>query len=333
MKKYLVKEYKKHVKLNIVENIIYSLAYVLLVIIVCISCGTFLVNLENKCEVMANVNYSHVVESDILDSTDNCYFKFNNLITVNNKNKKIHTNAYMALNDVEYQKDNVLYTKQLKENEVAISTKIKKKLSLNIGDEIQLEFPLYDDPLVFVIGAIIPYLDDCYDYLNDSDFSVIKIGYNEKIFKQHKGKYVSFMDEYEYKNDYVEGNKSYIRNYDIKEENKSSNSLLILFESINLLLLLSITIPILFIVNKRIKKEINKYYIDGYRIKWVTVMYKLDKLLYILMPSLVILLLMFIFYQMFLVSFVQLILVVLNVIGVIFFCCLGGKDYEKIVRI
>ena len=110
------------------------------------------------------------------------------------------------------------------------------------------------------------------------------------------------MDEYKYKNDYVEGNKSYIRNYDIKEENKSSNSLLILFESINLLLLLSITIPVLFVVNKRIKKEINKYYIDGYRIKWVTVMY-------------------------------QLILVVLNVFGIIFFCCLGGKDYEKIVRI
>ena len=191
----LSKGYKNHLKRNAYPLTIIGGAFAILVIfLISLLSHVMFIN-ERQYNTISSNDYKYVVESSKLNPVSNVYYKIEQLVTCESKsNRRIQVNTYMDLPNVTCD-NSPLLTRQLNNNEVAISKKVAEKLNLNVGDKLNLHISLYEDGVEYVIVEIIDYVDDFYNFEENRDFSVIKVAYSKAIEKGLKGGYVTFLTE------------------------------------------------------------------------------------------------------------------------------------------
>lgn len=284
MDKYaLRKEYKNHLKRNAYPLAIIGGAFAILMVFIVglLSRGMFL-NARQYNTISSN-DYKYVVESSSLNPVLDVYYKMEQLVTCESKaERRIHVNAYMALQDVTYD-NSPLSTKQLSNNEIAVSKKVAEKLKLSVGDKLNLHIGIYEDSVEYVIVEIIDYVDDFYIFEENVDFSVIKIAYSEAIEKGVKGSYVTFLSEsglQEFQN----------KNFSYSEINNVGAECEILFKKILLMNIVSVSVFLIVcisyisIIKRILDKEIRKYFINGYGYKQTKKIALFDYLIWIVSP-------------------------------------------------
>lgn len=153
------------------------------------------------------VDYEYVVLSDE-SSGNNTYIKYLNLGTLETKKASINVNVYMQDRDGIYRQGSPMYSGRLAANEIVISEKAAKKLKLDIGSSVKLDFILSEGKMPYIVKGIFEYITDYYDFKGNCDFSAILIGYDEKIFQKNRNEYVSFLNEGELTS-YMESTISY----------------------------------------------------------------------------------------------------------------------------
>lgn len=275
------REYKRHIKRNIYPVIFYWIVFVMLSVILISLLGMVLTKKEKQYKSIAGKGYDYAIAGIDEQKKENSYFKINSLVTVFANNEVMHTNAYMEIEGVTYNSQGALYTNELKNGEIAISQKLAKRLDVEIGDAIQLELSVYDESKEYVVACFLDYMDDCYDFLDDSSFSVIKLSADSKMMESLRGTSVGFYTSQEL-DDFLANKGSYSRLYDVKTELELLNRQRIAFYVGITVLWLTFVIIYSKILNKQIYKEAKKYLIDGYSKKDVRLFKQLDTTVFVL---------------------------------------------------
>jgi hypothetical protein len=160
----IIKEYKNHLKRNAYPLAIIGGAFAILMIFIIslLSRGMFLN--ERQYNTISSNDYKYVVESSNLNPVSNVYYKMEQLVTCESEaERRFHVNTYMDLQGVTYD-NSPLTTKQLNNNEVAVSKKVAEKLKLSVGDKLNLHIGIYEDSVEYIIVEIIDYVDDFYNF-------------------------------------------------------------------------------------------------------------------------------------------------------------------------
>lgn len=228
---------------------------------------------QKEYSSLKQARYTDVVESsDSVESYLNLK-KLNNIITFNNsEQERMNINTYIARGK------GLLENLSLNEHEAAISVKMAEKLKLSMGDRVWAEYPIYDEPIEYVVTDILPYASDFYDVMNNQDFSYAVIGDDGTLFNQAQGKTVYFLGFKEY-NEFMLNGYSYSNRFNINDECTSMRFHINLLYAIMLSLLIIFVAIMLYLANREICKEVLKYYYDGFDINVVKMMDRIDHLL------------------------------------------------------
>lgn len=276
-------EYKRHVKRNFIPLFITGLFFTLIIILTFSLLTRGLVFDEMQYKTVSSKYYDYIVESSNNNYYKNSYYKINSLVTCENlEGEIIHSNAYMDLECL-YDEKSPLFSDELEDREIIISKKIANKLEVDIGSFIYLHLFIYNTKVEYKIIDIIEYVDDYYDFEDDDDFSVFKIGYNPTIISGISGHYVSFLSNDEMK-DYYDKNISHSNIYQINSELDVLLTNIILFNALLFVSYVSLCIAYVIFSKRKIDIELRKYFINGYGYKQTKNMAFLDYSIWIIVP-------------------------------------------------
>lgn len=227
--------------------------------------------------------YNKVVLSN-KKHTDYCFgYQFTELITVSSENShRINANTYIFGNDFGNNLTNCI----LKQNEIAISERVAEKLNLVIGSKVYLEFPFSDSLKEYTVAAIIPYCWNYYDVLENTDFSVVHIGYDDDLINRASMKYVYFLSDNEYM-DFANRDLSYTNYYDLNVEIQTMKSRITILMITDIMSSVLISVGYLLLVSQRTRREAIKYFYNGYEVSFVNQIHLIDYLLLYCIPILI----------------------------------------------
>lgn len=274
------REIKKHVTKAVFPNLFWGiLLCIILLLFNVVLTQCLIIPLAKNVDYLDG-KYCQVVVSNELYPEYCSEYQFSDLITVSNgTNRRINTNAYMT----QPVANNLILANGLKQNEIAISEKVAQKLGIGVGDKAYLELSIFEEPKEYMVVSLIPYCWNYYDVLDNSDFSVVHIGYDEKMVQSTAMKVTYYLNQNEYY-DYLGKNYSYANHYDIEEELQAirTRSKLLIVVCIVLSALLS-GVFLLFL-SSRIKREAVKYHYNGYKASFVKKIHLIDYLLLYIIP-------------------------------------------------
>ena len=217
--------------------------------------------------------YSYVVESSDGEIQYPSMKKLSNIITFSNTKKdRMNINTYVIGTATFFSGIHV------NPHEIMISEKVAERLDLSVGDRITAEYPVYSEPYEYSIIDILPYGSDLYNVADSSDFSYVIVGDDGILVNQAAGKTFYFLDNTEY-HAFMDNEYSYSEQFDITEELHSLSSRQALLYTISLIVLFAFLTIMLYLAHKTISKENLKYYHDGFSVRTVKTIDRLDHLL------------------------------------------------------
>ena len=175
------REIKKHIVKAVFPILIWGMlfCFILIVLNFAMLCY-FIVPLTRNVDCLEG-QYSQVIVSNKLYPEYCSEYQFPELITVSSdSNKRINTNVYIPSENV----NNPMLDCTLKSDEIAISEKVANKLNLSVGSRVYLDFSISEQPKEYSVVSIISYCWNYYDVLDNSDFSVVHIGYDENLVQR-----------------------------------------------------------------------------------------------------------------------------------------------------
>lgn len=279
------KQYKSHLIRNLSNMCALIVAYILISSVFVLSVGWLITRSEKQLEFKEKLGYDYVVESTTREDALLCYYKLDTLVTIEGDNgNKIHTNFYMDTID-SCDSRQVFATKSLSENQIEISRKVAEKIGVSVGDKVYVHLSIFNDPQVYIVAIIGEYIDDFYDYSDDSDFSVAAIPYTAKIADNAKGRFVGFYTQEEYAVFYDRG-ISYSEIYNVENEFQHDSTILMFTKIVCGIVYVLFAVVFSVIAHKRVFLEIRKYFVAGMGYKKVKTMHLLDKIVFEVSPLL-----------------------------------------------
>lgn len=213
-------------------------------------------------EGLGTLKYEYVVIGREPNSI-NSFYRFDYLCSLSSQKKTTNLNVYMQVPGSKYRDNSPMNSIDLGTQDVAISKKTAKKMKLNIGDSVQLMFPVLDAPIEYTVADIFEYVDDYYDFNRNEDFSAVLLGYDEKLTRGMRNSVVSFLDEEE-KNEFIASEASYIDIFDIRYDLKNLGIKSIIHDySIGLIVSL-VGLAFMLFEKKNVELEWRKFFFDGY---------------------------------------------------------------------
>lgn len=274
------REIKKHVIKAVFPNLFWGILLCIVLLLFNLVLTQLLIIPLVKNVDYLDGKYSQVVVSNEYYPEYCSEYQFSDLITVSNgASHSINTNAYMT-----QPTSNVLMLDyNLKQNEIAVSEKVAQKLGIGVGDKAYLELSIFEEPKEYTVVSLIPYCWNYYDVLDNSDFSVVHIGYDEKMVQSIVMKVTYYLNENEY-NDYLGKNYSYANHYDVKEELQAIRTRSTLLIVICIVMSALLSGGFLLFLSCRIKREAVKYHYNGYKASFVKKIHLVDYLLLYIIP-------------------------------------------------
>ena len=232
-------------------------------VLILYSCVFFLLAENLKLnQGLAGFDYRYVVLSDE-PAGSNVYIKYDNLCTVKQEERSINVNTYMQNKDMVYRQGSPLCYETLASNEILVSQKVAQRLNVSVGSYVKLDFILSEGETQYVVKDIFEYVTDFYRFDENSDFSVVLIGYDEDRSEQYRKQYVSFLAEEELQdyqdNDYSYKELFYLASDKAVVERKCAGTELLMLG------LHVLTLGVYFVaVRKNVMCEMKKYRYDGF---------------------------------------------------------------------
>lgn len=274
------REIKKHISKAVFPKLFWGILLYIVLLLFNVVMTNFLIIPLVKNVVYLEGEYSQIVIANELYPEYCSEYQFSDLITVSNgTNRNLNTNAYMIQPD---DKPPIL-EQDLKKDEIAISEKTAQKLGLDVGDKAYLELSVFEEPKEYTVVSLIPYCWNYYDVLDNSDFSVIHIGYDENLIQSTAIKIVYYLNDNEY-SDYSAKNYSYSNHFDVGNELQA-----IRIRSIGLIVICIVVSALisgayLLFLSRRTKQEAVKYHYNGYKAAFVKRIHFIDYLLLYTIP-------------------------------------------------
>lgn len=274
------REIKKHIVKAVFPILIWGMLFCLILILFNFAMLNYLIVPLVRNADYLDGKYNQVIVSNELYAEYCSEYQFPELITVSNaSNQRINTNVYMPTNNT----NNLMLNCALKTDEIAISEKVANKLHLSVGSRVYLDFSISEQPKEFIVVSIIPYCWNYYDVLDNSDFSVVHIGYDENLVQRSSLKSVYYLSDAEYI-DYVDKDYSYSDHYDVNGEIKSIRSRINILIGSCILVSSIISLGFLVFLSHRTKSEAVKYHYNGYEASFVKKIHKTDYLFLYVIP-------------------------------------------------
>lgn len=270
------KIYKIHIKNNSYPAFLYWVAFVLLISIFCICGGSFLRTAYDCYVAKENLGYSHVVESSEFDDDYFSCYKLDNLVSLSKSSSSINCNFYIQVNG---KTDININRIKLGNGEIAISQRIADKLNVSVGESIQVALFMYDEPIVYKVVEITPYVDDYYDFADDYDFSVSVIGFDDTIVSHSNGKYVGFLTE-ERLNSFMNQKLPYTKMYSVEPELEVARRNIAIVSTVFTVIATVLFLIYTAIINNVLKTEWRKYFLEGVGVKCLRKFIFLDKIIF-----------------------------------------------------
>lgn len=283
-------EYVKHLQKNAFPILLYLIAFMIISAAVTLGAAAILNPLNKNGSSIKECNYDYAVESQnkSLDYRQN--YKLENLVTFLNDDNRINVNTYLSSDA----NNGVLsFNSTLKADEVAISKQIAERLDVDVGDQLQIDLPIYDTPSTYHVKEIFPYVSDYYKIDDNKDFAVAFLGYDEKIESYTRGSYVFFLSDSEFEQ-LSHSSLDYNQKYYVHGELEALANKAKAYTAIILCIVFSIGCLYHVIISRSIKREVIKYLRDGFSLNVVKGFYKVDHVVYSVAPLLLICFLAFI---------------------------------------
>ena len=276
------RELKKHIQKAVFPHVIEGMLFcIVLLVLNSIMVINWINPLVQNTSYLEG-KYNKVVLSNKIYSDYLFEYQFTELITVSSENShRINANTYIFGND----SGNNLTNCILKENEIAISERIAEKLNLVIGSKVYLEFPFSDSLKEYIVAALIPYCWNYYDILENTDFSVIHIGYDDDLINRASTKCVYFLNDNEYA-DFANKDLSYTNYYDLNVEIKTLKDRIVILMAVDIMISVVLSTIYLLLISHRTKREAIKYFYNGYEASFVKQIHQIDYLFLYYFPIL-----------------------------------------------
>ena len=274
------REIKKHLVKAVFPIQMWGMLFcIILILLNFIMLNYWIVPLVRNADYLEG-QYSQVIVSNELYPEYCSEYQFPELITVSSEsNQRINANVYMPNGSA----NNIFLNCALKQNELAISEKAAKKLNVTVGSRVYLDFSISEQPKEYLIVSIIPFCWNYYDVLDNSDFSVVHIGYDENLVQRSSLKAVYFLNDTEYI-EYMDKNYSYSDHYDFSGEIKTIRSRISILIGACILVSSIISLGYLMFLSRRTKSEAVKYHYNGYEASFVKKIHKTDYLFLYIIP-------------------------------------------------
>lgn len=277
-------EYVKHLQKNASPISLYLIAFLVISAAVTISAAAIINPLTKNSTSINECNYDYVIESQNKSSEYRQNYKLENLVTFLNADKRINVNTYLTSDT---NNGVIKLNNDLKADEVAISSQIADRLGVVVGDQIQVDLPIYDTPSTYRVKEIFPYISDYYKIDDNKDFAVAFLGYDEKTESNTRGKYVFFLTENEFER-LSHSSLDYDQKYYVHGELEALAGKVKAYTAIILCILFSIACFYHVIITRIIMLELIKYSRDGFSLNVIKGFYKADHVLYSAVPLLLI---------------------------------------------
>ena len=322
------RELKKHISKAVFSHIIEGILFCIVLLVLNSLMVFYWINPLVHNTSYLEGKYNQVVLSNKLYPDYFFEYQFSDLITVSGENNhRINTNTYIFGNN----SGNKLVNCVLKQNEIAISERVAEKLNLGVGSKVYLEFPFSDSLKEYNVAALIPYCWNYYDVLENKDFSVVHIGYDDDLINRASTTCVYFLSDDEY-SDFDKKDLSYTNHYDLNVEIKTMKSRITILMITDIMLSVLFSIGYLLLISQRTKREAVKYYYNGYEVSFVKRIHLIDYLLLYCIPILIfgidIVILSFVVHF---ISAYLLTIVIVDLAMILFFLAKELKAYGKAV--
>ena len=222
---------------------------------------------ERKIEnTVSSLGYSYALESNT-PVEKNSYIKFDAIDSLKNDSHRTNVNVYMQLADEKYD-SNVPMSCKLSDGEIAISEKTANKLKVKVGDRVQLDFVMYEEPINYNVKYIFGYVSDFYKFEENQDFSPVLLAYDSNIAAGMKNKYTLFMSQ-EDRDAFMKASGSYLSETNVQDELVYIGRMRKIIQGISLTMFLGVLAVYLRLLSGKLYGELERYYFDSYSIKTI----------------------------------------------------------------
>ena len=254
----MLNEYKKHVRAIYTS----TLPFVGL-LLVCFFIWNLLFNLIlmpfiKEYYSLKEIGYSNVVISSNQTDDFSSLKKLDNLVTFRSASKKrLNTNTYIQTDHC------IIPGESLGARDIAVSEKMADRLDLKVGSKVEADYAIFDEPIVYTVKIVLPYLSDLYETQENRDFSLAVVGYDDDLFRHVQGHFVYLLTEQTF-DEYMSSDNSYSEKYDIQKEVLSLRNGQATWSVVFSLLLILVFILLGLFIHRIITNEVVKYYRDGF---------------------------------------------------------------------
>ena len=283
------KEYKKHLKNTLFPNLLWGIAFCLIMLSFSVAVlAVFVVPIDKNIRYVSSL-CDHVIDSGMEYDNYSYEYRFIELMTIRNtRGEMLNVNTYMTRrNNAFFLGD---YSDLLGSDEIIVSEKVADKLNVNLGDHIFIEYPILSEPHQYEIVAVIPYCWNYYDILSNSDFSVVHVGFDDYLLNNSSISIDYFLNDLEYEQ-FIEDSNAYSRHYDLKNEVSVLKTRIVMIQVVYIVVSLVISLLFLCIILRNIERENRKYFRKGFNVAIVKSFYRNDLLLFFGCPVMILLLL------------------------------------------
>lgn len=328
--RYFCTEYKKHFFKNIIPLMCYAILFIVVNVLVLMGLKQYSIPNISNLKALHDGKYEYVVESSEKYEQFVGMYKLDNLVSVYNKDDKHYNVNYYMKN--EYATIDNLQEIGVDLGELVLSKKVADKIGVRVGDFVDVDLPISDEKSSFKVIEIIPYLNDYYNVVENTDFSVAIIGYDEKFEKATSGKYVYLLSTDEM-NQFIADELSYKEIYEISQECNKLEVKTKMAQWITYLVFVIISFFYVILINREIISESKKYYYDVVGVGAVKKIYWLDHIIFYVLPMMIFYALLghFSKYKLFDEKFCLAIVVVS--VGHFLIIQMGGNKFGKANRI
>ena len=328
--KYFKIEYKKHLYKTRFPLILYGLIFVGILFLLLCGLRTYILPIQSNVNAYAIEGYEYVVESSAKYEYFTRMYKLDNLVSIYSSNGK-HCNVNYYMQDSITRLDG-LENIQIGAGEIVVSEKLAERLCVDINDVVEADLPISDSKVPLTIVAILPYINDYYEALENVDFSVAIIGYDEVFESSTSGKYIYFLSAQE-KSEFDDAEMGYRKVADIITETKSMEEKVQIAKIISYLIIVVVVTGYLLLIKSQIWLECKKYYYDVVGVHTVKKFYWYDNILYYGIPMVVFYMLLWCVDGMMLLSHgFYWMLLVMNIIHFVMIM-IGGNRFGKTHRV
>ena len=255
-------EYKKHLKNSYLNNLVRGGVCLLLNIVILLASNMLLAPLSDNIRSISCMDSSYI-ESNQYYAEYKTECLFENLVSVSNESGVTHnTNVYVEIPE-NRPIDSRLDSESLESDEIIITENIAKSLNVSEGDILYLDFLFATDKKAYTIVRILPNTWNYFDLLDNYDFSLVHIGYDNELISNSSFRYVYSLNADDYES-FFNNQYSYTKQHNTENEIKQLNQALTIIVIIEGIALLAVNLPLLWYSHARMIAESLKYHRNGY---------------------------------------------------------------------